>query len=235
MAAGDFVQTAVDDGNPDAVCVFGSNNTGGNTLVVYAEAITSTSISISDSAGNTYTEHMSQSIGNERYRIWTAPVGSTGANTVTVSETGGETVAAIALEYEGALTFDAVTAGTSYSSTNAPTSGNITTSGAALIVGLVTFAGGGFNLSGASGYTARTPRITDSVFWVDQAGDKKETSSGTYQATFSLDGTSSYVVVHAIALLTAGAAAGQPTMPRWDGPGRYIAVVPSGSMGIRRF
>lgn len=90
---------------------FWQNVTEGNFLVVIAACVLSSSISISDSMGNTYTPLLSPSTGvvsgNSVTQVWVAPVNSSGANTITVSGLGNDWTY-VMMEISGVDTIDQI-------------------------------------------------------------------------------------------------------------------------------
>lgn len=137
--------------------VFGSNLTAGNDIaVVGVHSYAGCPPSVSDSQGNTYAHPVNavQPSGGQYFHVWTAPVGSSAANTITVAMGCGNCPIIIALEVSG---LDASTKyeahATAPGSTNPVQAGSITpTVNNSLLVSLFRNNGGG-TWTAMSGWT----------------------------------------------------------------------------------
>ena len=183
MAFGAHVQSSgVDSGNgTSAALAFASNNTANNTIIVVARiGGASQNPGISDSIGNTYVvvENYENSAG-DTHVCWYATNIVAGANTCTLTNASSGTRRWIILEYEGKMLLDQHTHGTATGT--APDSGNVTTVvatelifGSAVVSGSVSFTAG-------SNFTERQ-EISTKI----SCEDRVVTSTGTYNATFTL-------------------------------------------------
>jgi hypothetical protein len=199
QAAIAFVQSVSEDSNIIAsdVLAFPSNNTAGNTIIVTVREGFNTStevgpVVISDSRGNTYYEVVSHDVPSDhRDKIFAAYNIAAGANTVTCTFRGANTMRWAIHEFSGIQTLGAVdkTAG-NHGSSAVPDSGNIaTTSASALIFGMASNNTGGVNITKGASYTlgeSTTKLLTEY---------KIVSSTGTYSANFSMDGVDGWGAV----------------------------------------
>lgn len=204
-----FVQVKTDSGSGTTrTAVFDSNNTAGNVIILYAHTHNARDVqSISDTLGNTYVEKVAKTCHPTRNRcgsLWIAENIAAGANTVTLTWSANETAGVlIVTEYSGLATsnsFD-VTASADGNST-APDSGNspTTSQNDELIVGALTL-DGLKTVTAGSTYTLRSPGF-------ERAGleDKVVSSSGQYNADFSLSAADEWVAIVATFKAAGGAA-----------------------------
>lgn len=138
---------------------FPTSVVAGNLLVVGLHVVNSgVSVSIADTQGNTYTQAVTTTASGHTVQVWTAPVTTGGANTVTVT-LGSSTFAECSIDeysYTGGATFslDNTNASSGTSTTASP--GSVTVSGTDLIysvAGRLDTTGIGYTAS--SGYSLR--------------------------------------------------------------------------------
>jgi len=188
--------------------VYASNITAGNYSVVFAWAsgVEIGNSAVVDSRANTYTfRAKSNSGGNSHAAIWTAPIGSTGACTVTVTLPGGtardQVVAAIEVSVTGGTTLGVETSAGGVGATAAPTSGSLVTTLDTLLLAITNF--NTFNTcTPAAGWT----QIATTGFPQQSSSLTTRTSAaGTYTASWTNSESIAWQVV-AIALKEAAGA-----------------------------
>ena len=144
--------------NGGGTLVFGSNLVAGNDIVVVGvHSYAGCPPSVSDSQGNTYAHPVNavQPSGGRYFHVWTAPVGSSAANTITCAMACGNLYGVIALEVAG---LDASTKYEAHSvgigSTNPVQAGSITpTVNNSLLVSIFHDISGGSTWAAMSGWT----------------------------------------------------------------------------------
>lgn len=171
-------------------CAF-SSNTAGNTIIFSGYSDSTTSTSMADGAGNTYTAKVNLtdcSASGFKWVVFEADNIAASAGTNTITWTTGptnRTREGEAFEYSGlkaSSSFDQ-SACTNLAAQTAPTSGNVTTSKPNELI-FVQYSGASFAITSTDGTSSRS---TDSTTLQNYWGDKKVTSIGSYAAT----GTSS--------------------------------------------
>lgn len=138
-----YVQGVSDNAAPSVsptVLSMPGNCTFGNTIIVIQiHSYLGCPPSVTDSQGNTYTSqgtHPTPS-ANDYLWIFTAPVGSTAANTITITSSCGTAKTTFALEYSGVDANPYDQENVASSTTTSATSGSVTTSTAnQLILGV---------------------------------------------------------------------------------------------------
>jgi hypothetical protein len=210
-AAPSFVQKVTARGHGSSLGVTpGSPVTVGDRLVVEVgiwNSSKATAASVTDSAGNTYTEltHFQAADGTEM-SVWTAPVSAGGGSkpTITVKPTATADIGVAALEYAGlsAATGSGVldvqahatgltTAAATVSSGATPA----TTGGNELAIGFYADSGFGDTLTAAAGYTSRvnlSPTSDMELLAEDQGtgqGATPAATTGTGPSTYWLMAT----------------------------------------------
>jgi hypothetical protein len=191
MAFGAHIQsTGVDGGSGTSLpLAYGSNNTASNILFAACRfGLGASNFGCTDSRGNTYAkiiEYNQATLGS--LVVWLCVSCAAGANTVTVTNTTSVSRRLAIAEYTGPGTFDksAVAEGTS----TTPNSGNTatTTQATELLFG----AGAANNVpvfTAGSGYVLRQS-VSNKMAIEDQI----VTSTGTYAATFTLDGSDLWI------------------------------------------
>jgi hypothetical protein len=144
---------------------------GNRIILLFMHSYAGCPPSVTDSLGNTYTQHGTQllitsSTSNERFEIFSAPVTTAGSCTITVAAACGSMLIGFALEYAGldpTAPFDGQ-AGVA-SATTALTSGSVTTTTAGdLVLGLFQ-TGAGINqaIVVAGGATLRVTASDNSI------------------------------------------------------------------------
>jgi len=119
-------------------CVFGSNVTAGNLIVVVTRvATTATGRAVNDTRSTSYTEHRTEGVGVvTQLSIWSGVVPTSGANTVSFTiSSGTERMGCIAFEVTPTATYTwggSRVDGSNYATANSasPDSGNLTTTNA---------------------------------------------------------------------------------------------------------
>jgi len=188
MPAPSFVQGNA-NGDPTSgtvtTCSFTSNVAAGNLLVVATSfASVSETAAVTDSLGNTYSTAIgpttSNSISSREY-IFYAVVASSGANTITVTNSNPVIFRRVAIhEYSGVNTLEA-TAGAN-NTTGAPDSGPVTTTHANALIFGWGISNNGTTTAG-TGFTLRETALSEST------EDKIVSSTGTYDAIYPNDGS----------------------------------------------
>src|SRR3984957_15252639 len=168
-ATAGFVQQASAHGAGASLAgTTGANVTRGNRLVVEVGTWSSagaTASAVNDSLGDAFVEvtHFTAADGTEM-SIWTAPVPSGGADTITVKPSSSAAIGVATLEYSGLSTVAGVTAvdQVAHSVGTTTTAGTVqspatspTTAPGELAIGFYADSGFGDTLAAGSGYTAR--------------------------------------------------------------------------------
>lgn len=205
-----LVQEAHDFSFPSSVATFakafGSNVTVGDLLIVWLAAVVSGgTIAVSDSQGNTYTRVGSQlNAGFGDLAVFWAIAGSTGANTVTFSRSGGnlQFPEMQVLEFSGniASPFDA---GGSNTGSNAVPLSNVTATGSADLVIGVCIPTSGLTLTAGAGWTQVGTNF-GAIY-------KFESASGTFTPTFTMSANGAWGVI-AAAFKSPVVASAKPTV-----------------------
>lgn len=182
-----FVQSkSVDSGNTTSgTLTFNSNIGSGHLNIVGIRQGGSSTVTVTDNLGNTYTQSKTTANGDHTDYIYYAKNTTAGACTVTVTFNSSATMRWAIAEYSGPSTSspeDVKTDATGSSTT--ASSGNVTTSANDEV--LIGFA----SVSGASTFTANNSfTVRETVNSKIALADRIVTSSGTYSASFTL-GTS---------------------------------------------
>lgn len=142
----------------NVVKAFGSNVVAGNKLIVcvqtYSQAINATGVA--DTQLNTWTkvaEAAAISPGGGSLAVWIATAGSSAADVVTYTGTGGSNYFEMAIfEVSSSAVFDAASAGNSGTSTT-PTTGNVVTTGTDLVIAMACQATTTMTFTEPTGYT----------------------------------------------------------------------------------
>jgi hypothetical protein len=217
-AGGGIVQTqsnAVQGSGVGSVSVgFPTNNTAGNLIIAFVRMSSSTqTVSVTDTAGNTYTDAVSQvqsSDGHQIYIFYAKNI-ARGANTVkaTFSSTNKRPWLAI-YEYSGLSTTSPLdkTAAAQGSSSTPSTGATAMTQAASELA----FVGAGFNTPSFTGTVTAGTGYTLGQQDTNTSRAATETSvvssTGSYTGTFTLGGTANWSAV-----LATFAAAGTATAP----------------------
>ena len=213
-----FVQSASrDTGASPLALAFGSNNTAGNFIVVAIRLGSATIVpTVADSQGNTYTEDRRQVQTTDGHRtfIFSAPNIAAGANTVTVTFSGGVTCRFAIHEYSGLATssvLDQVNSAEDDTNT-AWSSGDVTTTQADEL--LFGFASGQNSqarlVTKGAAYTLREYITVDLAFRIISE-DRIVAATGTYNANWTINnGTETKTALIATYKAPAAAAAGAP-------------------------
>ena len=213
-----FVQSAsIDTGASPRSLAFPSNTTAGNFIVVAIRLGSATVVpTVADSGGNTYTEDRRQVQTTDGHRafIFSAPNIAGGADTVTVTWTGGVSIRFAIHEYSGLATsgaLDQVNSGEDTTNT-AWNSGDVTTTQAdELLFGFASGQNSGVRtVTKGAAYTLRQYLTTASQFRIITE-DQIVSATGTYNANWTIDnGTENKTAVICTykAPAAAGAAAG---------------------------
>jgi subtilisin family serine protease len=178
---------------------FPAGNTAGNLIIAFVRASTTTqTITLSDTAGNTYTQAVSQgqtTDGHETAIFYAANVKS-GANTVTATFSGTNNHPFLAIyEYRGVSTLDK-TAGAQGTSAAASSGATATTTAANELV----FVGLGLPSSATQTATAGTgftleQQDTRSGGSRAASEDQTVTTTGTFSGSFSLSSSSNWTCI----------------------------------------
>ena len=198
------VQAASIEGSSvsSVAATFPTSNTAGNLIVAFVRASTTTqTITLSDSAGNTYSKAVGtgQTTDGHQVAIFYAPNIKAGANTVTASFSGTNNHPFLAIyEYSGVSRTSPLdkTAGAQGTNASVSSGATATTTAANELVfagmGLpssstVTWvAGSGFTLEQQDTRTSGSRAATE---------DQEVTATGAYAGTFSLSGASNWSAV----------------------------------------
>lgn len=175
-----FVQKAQNTLNTasPATLAYGSNNTLGNLLVCVGRGnLFAAGTTVTDSQGNTWVKPVDNNYATvNNFFMAYALNCKAGANTVTVTQTGGLLTYTIA-EYSGVLSFDTSTS--LASNTTTPSSGNITTAVAnELLLGGIFDIGSG--VTAGTGYTERTTGAATRAYLEDKFTNTAGTNAATY-------------------------------------------------------
>jgi hypothetical protein len=205
-----FVQQVTAHGSGKTLAVTtGASVASGDRLIVEVGAwstAAATTSSVTDSLGDTFVEvtHFTAADGTEM-SIWTAPVPSGGADTITAKPSASADLGIAALEYSGLSTVADVTAvdQLAHSAGTTTTAGTVqsaatppTTAPGELAIGFYADSGFGDTLTGGSGYTVRanvSPTGNMEFLAEDQvlpaAGATPAASAGTGAKTYWLMAT----------------------------------------------
>lgn len=179
---------------------------------------------VTDSQGNAYTFRVrSNPSGAALTAIWTAPIGATGACTVTytkpaLASTHTMAVAAVEVSTSPGTTIGVEATGAAVQTTTTPTTSNLVTSGPTLMLGFVEVAL--FETSSAgSGWTQRA-----TTTFANQASSliARTADAGTYAATWTMTGAAFGYQSVAIALREIGAAPAPGVVVTIDGVAQRI-------------
>jgi hypothetical protein len=212
---------------------FASNNTAGNLLVAFVNAKPTTSVTISDSAGNTWSSALAgHDVGGEGSALFYCLSAKGGANTVTIAN-GGTFVSLALIEYSNAgatFSFD-TTAGNSNVSSAVPAQVSIALAQAnELCTTMYVGGGGGSTLTPATGNTIEIGATT-----FNQAMDAQPSSSGAFVAGAASGQAGSWSVVAAgfIASFSGGSYYSQPDCRiSYCGLVPTTNVYPNGSVNV---
>lgn len=179
------------ESQPSATKAFPSNVVSGNKLVIgvmaYSQAINATGVT--DTQGNTYTkiaEAVSISPGGGSVAFFMATAGSSGANTVTYTGTGGNNYFVMGiLELSSGALFDAASAGDSGTSTT-PDTGAITTTSTDIIFGMICQATTTMTITEPSGYTLIYEQEDGDTFMAGSLAYKVSVASGSINPSWTL-------------------------------------------------
>lgn len=190
--------------------VYGSNVVAGNMSVVLVSVDSSviTTSTVADSQGNTYTQRVVAGVSTHLAAIWTAPITSSGACTVTWTKGVGEpspNVAVCAVEVSGtSLAIEATASGIGTNA--APTTSSLVTTVDTLMLGFTNVdlfqtpsAGAGWVQRATLGGLTRPTSLID-----------RSPAAGSYTAVWSVTGSG--YVWHCVAIAikeSAAAAAGK--------------------------
>jgi hypothetical protein len=184
-----------------AACAYTSNTAGSNLLVAAAASDGTTTLSISDSQGNTWTQANTIifNFATKRLSLWFLANCPGGADTVTITLSASANVAIAIREYNGLATsapLDQTAAGASADGSPSGTADSgataTTTQANELLIGLTgDTAGSGTTISAGTGY--------GNLIQVNQATnvglgmeDQTVSSTGAYHATFGLSPTAQW-------------------------------------------
>jgi len=147
---------------------YGSDVASGNLLVVAVSTFQTSTVSISDSQGNTWQQSgpYSNNGSRDHVSIWYATAKSSGANTVTVTPSASDFTGLSVLEYSyPGATFSVDGSVTNNGNTNPVSSGSIPVNGTGELA-IVAFAQGNLNdaWTAGSGFTNRTSEPNGSSF-----------------------------------------------------------------------
>ena len=183
-----YVQSAqLNTSGTSAALAYVSNNTVNNLLLLAVRVGSASDIltSVTDSAGNTWTLAKKQTFsGDHFFYVYYMGACLAGANTVTVSVSSSVTIRLAILEYNdfaaGGAALDQVNS--AQGTSNAPNSGNITTTVATELLFC------GVSISTASGFTAGTNfTVREEVALKISTEDRAVTSIGTYSGSWTID------------------------------------------------
>ncbi len=190
--------------------VFPSNLNAGNTIVVgMAHSYLGCPPSISDSQGNTYTKHVNgtQPSGGDYFYVWTAPVGSSAANTITMTMACGSSRFACAWEVSGLTATPFDVSNVSANSANPVVAGALTTTtNGAFIFAMMRDNGGGAFTPMASW----TERLDSTGHFVE---DFIQTTAGSITPEATASGTPSNVVGYTAAFKATSGGGGTTLRP----------------------
>jgi methionine-rich copper-binding protein CopC len=180
---------------------FPASNTAGNLIIAFVRASTTTqTITLSDTAGNTYSQAITQAQTTDGHQIaiFYAPTIKPGANTVTATFSASNNHPYLAIyEYNGLSTLDK-TAGAQGTTAAASSGATVTTTAATELV----FAGLGLPSSATTTVTAGsgfTLEQQDTNSGGSRAASEDETVSatGAYSGTFTLSSSTNWSCVTA--------------------------------------
>ena len=188
MPFGDYIQSvkaSTASATSLALPAFGTNNVAGNTILVgIRTGVSGRTITVTDTAGNTYVQDKSQVIpvSDDDVVVHRASNIVVGANTVTVSVSGAATsIRAAAAEYTGNCVLDQ-SPGASGTSTT-PNSGSATTTVAAELLFGVAAVANDFDFTAGASYTER-----EQVLQKMSIEDRVVSVTGSYSASYTLSG-----------------------------------------------
>lgn len=204
-------------------CTAANHSAGGLLVVGVKFEGGATTVTASDTAGNTFTGLTARTNTNNDLRsriLYSANITGHATNVVQVQFAASRAFSRIfVLQYSGcdATPFDQENFGQSGSGTSM-TTGNVTTTVNDEV--LVVFAG---EYNAQSGYTAgtnfteRADGPVDFGYAGSAAEDRIVTATGTYAGAMTQSLSSAWILNMATFKIDGGAAAGQPTMRRWGG------------------